>query len=119
MGKVKARASGLAVLASGVVFTFEKNGDIELLLAVNDTENLLFRFLFEDDDSGKQSVDANPTEQSLEIKCRNFNNALGTGMKRAIKVGSYHGESLYLTFMVYGREEQKKLEYCFFAGGYD
>lgn len=102
------------IIESGLAFTFTKNSEITLILGFDDKSELKFQFLFEDDETGKQNIEAKNDENLLEIKCRNFNNPLGTGLKEALRIGDYLGKNLYLTFCVYGTKTQKKLEYCFF-----
>ena len=116
---VRVRSSGNEVIASGMAYTFEKNGEIEISLEAGAGKKLYFEFRFRDEEGEKQSIDTAETETKdrLTLTCINFNNVLGTGMKRAVKVGDYEGKQLYLTFRVYGYEEQKKLEYTFFKQG--
>ncbi len=113
--KVIVKASGHEVIASGLAYTFEKNGEIELSLVVSSEKKLYFTFKFTDDGGEEPSIETESTEERLTIMCRDFNNSLGTGMKRAVKVGNYAGKPLYLTFLVYSFDEQKKLEYSFFV----
>ena len=114
---VRVRSSGNEVIASGMAYTFEKNGEIEISLEAGAGKKLYFEFCFRDEEGEKQSVEAEETEDRLTLTCSNFNNVFGTGIKRAVKVGDYEGKQLYLTFRVYGYEKQKKLEYTFFKQG--
>ncbi len=70
--------------------------------------------MFDDNETGKQSIEAKNDESLLTLRCTNFNNPLGTGLTEAMRIGDYLGKNLYLTFRIYGMNAQKKLEYCFF-----
>ncbi len=110
---VREESGGREVIRSGVVFTFSKESGIDLYLMLDSQSELVFRFFFEKDDTGKKSVKAENNDTELKITCVNYDNPLGTGLREALPIGNYKDKTLYLIFFVYG-DVYKKMEYCFF-----
>ena len=114
--EVRVNSGGKEILIAGLAYTYRVSDGIEIRLGTTESDRLIFRFEFEDDDGIDSSTESEVKDNELTVKCRNFKSALGTGLKNAIEAGEYRGRKLYLTFTIYGTEYQKKLEYCFFAG---
>lgn len=107
------------VTDSGSVFLFSDKSNLEISQNVDD---FVFKivFLFETVDNKKQFVDKNVVGNTIEIKCVNFNNELGTGTIEPVNIATINHKKLYIHFWTYlqgsqvGKRKARKLEYTFY-----
>jgi hypothetical protein len=109
---VKIRTSGKEVIASGSVNTFSHD-NLEIQIAQ-------FKFIFNFITIGTdQKIEyRNNGSETLILDLYNFNNAIGTGVKSPVRIGTLMDRELYLGFMVYSISpaDSKLVHYTFMLG---
>lgn len=101
------------LIDSGFIVTFNKSSDVEFILNF-DEGKLKMHFSFEDDSNGEQNIVTASDEDTVYVKCKNFNHSFGSGTKELLKLGTYHDKNVYIGFWIYTLGILKKIEYCFF-----
>lgn len=110
---LKQKSVGKDIIASGSVHTFD-NKNLEL-----DISGLRLIFNFLTDSKGQRMEHELIDEKSLQLNVFNFDNFLGTGTIKPIKIGTIDNRHLYLSFIVHSisKESNKLVTYTFFLGG--
>lgn len=106
----------LEIVSSGSVIAFK---DKNLKFLVSDEEGSVWiEIIFNDDEKEeKQSIKYRKVDnKTLTIELIKFDNPLGTGTKRPIKIGTISGKEFYLSFSVYPIDEIKNFIYTFYSG---
>lgn len=111
--KVKKASGGYTVVDSGTLIMFDENSGADFVVEFDKDSVLSMKIRFEDEESGKQKVRGDVEGDVISLVCVNFNNPLGTGLKRAMKIGDYNGKGIYFVFVVRG-QKPKTLEYSIY-----
>ena len=87
------------IIDKGAVITFDESADLTFYLHFDETFsfNLVFRFL--SDNSGKRSLLKEiENENTVVLKCTNFNNPFWTGTTKPIDLATFNGKKIYMNF---------------------
>ncbi len=106
-------SGGYAVVDTGTLIMFDENSGADFDVKFDENSVLSVKIRFEDEESGRQDVRGDVKGDVISLVCVNFNNPLGTGLKRAMKIGDYNGKGIYFVFVVRG-QKPKTLEYTIF-----
>ena len=105
------------LIDSNSIILFDIDEPIEIDEVFSNSFTVIFRIISEKDETCEQKLEYRVVEgtNTIEFKCLNFINSLGTGTVKPIEVGMYGGKKFYIHFWIYalgGREDvTRKLEY--------
>ena len=107
-----------AVLDCGSVITFRNNASCCFALNIDKLDTINILISFHTDNSGKKDLSRSVCEadNSIVIKCTNFDNPMGTGTAEPIKILKYRSKTIFLNFWVFllGNTTLKRVDYCFY-----
>ena len=116
---IKKRSSDYNIIDSGIMFSFESNGNFIFEIETEDKITLQIVIEFSTDDSGKQFIDINSYENTFKMTCINFLSS-GTGTTAPLEIGSIKGKKIYITFWAYlegnveGAVKSRSIKYTLF-----
>lgn len=104
------------VVHSGMVILDDPNSELRLgvIASENFSFNVVLKFIKNDDCN--QGLDKEVDGNTIIFKCRNFNNALGTGTIKPLPIATVSGKDLSLHFWTYllgDKNSARKVEYTF------
>lgn len=103
------------VISSGIVILDDSNSDLKLKVEASD--NFIFTIVlkFIESEDGNQGLEREINDTTIIFKCKNFNNALGTGTVKPLPIATVSGKKILLNFWSYllGNSSARKVEYTF------
>ncbi|MBO5485689.1 MAG: hypothetical protein J5988_01995 [Eubacterium sp.] len=108
------------IISHGTVFLFHENADFTINIAGDDSFEMSINIHFVEDVFQERGIDANLSQNHIEIICTNFA-AAGTGLTVPMEIAVVDGRKIYLMFWVYleGSEDKKskarKVEYTLYC----
>ena len=95
---------------------FDGSASVDILETFANGFEITIRITCVSDDSNNQRLDyvANAENNTIEYKCLNFNNSLGTGTSKPVEIGAFNGKKLYIHFWIYAMgndRDTRRLEY--------
>lgn len=89
------------IIDNGVALTYDENADLTFYLHFDESFsfNLVFRFIT--DKNGERSLMKEiENNNTIVLKCINFNNPFWTGTTKPIELATFNGKKIYIHFWV-------------------
>ena len=104
------------VLDSSSIILFDTTSTVNFNIQCDDTFSFELIFKFMNDNSKKQELKIEASENIITLLCLNFNNVLGTGTKQALEIATFEGRKIYINFWVtaLGKDSLKRLDYTIY-----
>ncbi|MCI5903248.1 MAG: hypothetical protein MRZ74_12070 [Blautia sp.] len=118
--QVKLSSQNRKIISHGTVFLFDENGDLTLSIDTGNSFKVDLTIKFAEDNSQKQRIETNLSENHLMITCINFESR-GTGLTAPLEIAIIDGKKIYFMFWAYleGNAENKtkarKVEYTLYS----
>lgn len=114
--EVKIKTGEYDIIASGqFIGLSDKENSIEITQGTNTVKII---FLFKNDESGTAQLSSRSISNiELEITFLNFDNSLGIGNTSLLKLGTFGGRELFLSYRVFSLTEKslRTIDYTFYA----
>lgn len=111
-------SGGYHILESGSILTYSGTDDIVFRLKMDKTFKFQVVLKFEEKEKDDQQLKFNTDSQQniITITCVNFNNLLGTGIKKPIELATFNNKKVFINFCIYatGDEIPRKVTYTFY-----
>ena len=111
--EVKCYCSGHEVLASGMLFTFEHDGNARLDLKFDGSFQFPLEFRFRTTEDGAVGCRTDVEDGALVFTCTNFVHTPGSGTTVPVEIATYNGKKVFIIFWVdcTGVNSPRKIEY--------
>ena len=104
--QVKLSSQNREIISHGTVFLFDENGDLTLNINAENSFEMALTVSFAEDNSQKQRIETNLSENHLMITCINFE-PRGTGLTAPLEIAIIDGKKYILCSGHIWRETQK------------
>lgn len=108
---------GRRVLSSGTAILNSSDSDLKFEIEHNEFSFcIILKFINRKGNEQSMEKEVKSEDNTLILKCTNFNNALGTGTLKPLPIATVSGKEIFLHFWSYllgNKESTRKVEYTF------
>lgn len=115
--KILKYSSNFEIIDSGALIAYDNDSNV--IMSIECDENFTFnlKFVFDSSDCKDHNLKLRIDDNTIELTCTNFDNALGTGTAKPIELATVNGKKVYLNFCAYSllNNAMRKIDYTIYV----